>query len=515
MIEAAVQAAETLWVLAARLQAAARPRRRRPGAPLAKARKGAVGRLFAAILAGDTDAAREHFAIVRSALVGKLVLYVPLSRGGLPERIVVARSRERLLERLAACLPRLGLVAETVDVVQLAKSLESRRPRAAGGQRNAASVSEFDRVFEAATKSLVERIVETASTAEAGGAHPDAAAATQRILEGLSLLVPRLLDTWTTHARQLRLSVLERVRDEASFAAVREFIERYGSGLFTQQLLSPPSLRGILRGGVRRFLEQLVDRAEGDFPEDDASEDGPPQRRPVRLIEDLASGVLPMKQAASRLRLILESVAENHAEYRDWNSTTTQSDRGECLHVLLDFLRIKAEHERIAWTLRPVSMAHRVLTRRGAAAAAAAWRGRMQSETEETAATLADRLTQLEGSSGVRLASVSARVRRPFTLALEQDELESLVEPAVTELFTGAPAGAGSRLETRAESFLGVASGSGVEVPAWLDRLGDAVDTAVERAEAGLLAGRPVARLPDAVPWAPLPWDLLRAALAS
>ena len=73
--------------------------------------------------------------------------------------------------------------------------------------------------------------------------------------------------------------------------------------------------------------------------------------------------------AAARLRLVLESIAENHAEYRDWNSTTTQSDRGECLHMLLDFLRIKAEHDRIAWTLRPVNMAHGVLARRGVGAA--------------------------------------------------------------------------------------------------------------------------------------------------
>ena len=514
LIEAAVQAGETLWMLSARLQAADRPRPRRSNRPLAREKKGAIGRLFAAILAGDAAAAREHLAIVRSGLVGKVVLYVPLARGGQPGRIVVARGRERLLERLVACLPRLGLVAETAEIVQLAKSLEAHRPRAAGGgQRVAASVSEFDRIFESATGSLVDRIVETATAAAADGTEPDAATATRRILDGLSLLVPRLLDTWTAHARQLRLSVLERVRDEESFAAVREFIERYGAGLFTQQLLSPPSLRGILRGGVRHFLEQLVDRVNGEAVDFDAAEEAAAPRRPVRLVEDLSSGALPMKVAVARLRLILEAVAENHAEYRDWNSTTTQSDRGECLHVLLDFLRIKAEYDRIAWTLRPVSMAHRVLSRRGAAAAAEAWRGRMRSETEDTVATLAARLTRLETQLGVRLASVSDHVRRQFTLVLEQDELESLVDPAVAELFTGDPAGAGRRLEERAESFLGVSSGSGVEVPAWLDRLDDAVDRAIDGADAPTAAGRGSGRLPEAVPWTPLPWDDLRAVL--
>ncbi|MCE2727517.1 MAG: hypothetical protein LW698_12180 [Planctomycetaceae bacterium] len=139
----------------------------------------------------------------------------------------------------------------------------------------------------------------------------------------------------------------------------------------------------------------------------------------MRLLEDLASGGLPLKQAATRLRLVLESIAENHAEYRDWNSTTTQSDRGECLHILLDFLRVKAEHDRIAWTLRPVNMAHRVLARRGVAAASVAWRTRMRDETRDTAAALVQRLTDLETHWSVRLASVSDRVRRPFTAALE------------------------------------------------------------------------------------------------
>jgi hypothetical protein len=503
LIEAAVQAAETLWMLSARLHL------RTPGSDAGGgAAKAAVGRLFAALFRGDPAAAAVELELVRSRLVGRPVLYVPLSRGGRPDRIVRARSRERLLERLAACLPRLGLVAETAAVVQLAKQLEGLRPQ------GAASVSEFDRVFEAATTALVERITTSAAAADASGP-PAEEVVTERILAGLALLVPRLLETWMTHARQLRLSVLERVRDEKAFATIREFIEHYGSGLFTQHVLAPASLRGILRGGVGRYLEHVLEQGPAD-PE--AGDTAAAPRRPVRLVEDLASGVLPMKQAATRLRLVLESIAENHAEYRDWNSTTTQSDRGECLHILLDFLRVKAEHDRIAWTLRPVNMAHRVLARRGATAAAEAWRERMREETGETAAALVNRLSDLEAHWSVRLASVSDRVRRPFTASLEQDELEALVDPAVRELFVGVPAGAGTRLESKAETFLGVASGSGVEVPEWLERLGAAVDRAVEvaeaRGDAPPGAGVDLGRLPDAVPCLHVGWEPLQAALA-
>jgi hypothetical protein len=493
LIDAAVLVSETLWVLAAHRHVG-----RRAWAGAGPGGRASVGRLLARAMIGDAAGVAAELVPLGTALSGLPVLYVPLSRGGRPDRIVRARARERLLERLAACLPRLGLVGETIALVQLAKSLENRRPA------GAASVSEFDRVFEAATMALVDRIVRSAAAAAQD-------ATTPRILDALSLLVPRLLETWMTHARQLRLSVLERCRDERAFAAVSEFVERYGSGLFTQHLLAPSALRGILRGGVRRYLERLVEFAEFE-PAADA-----PGARPERLLADLRSGALPWRQAASRMRLVLETVAENHAEYRDWNSTTTQSDRGECLHILLDFLRVKAEYDRIVWTLRPVNMAHRVLARHGAADAADAWRRRMADETQETAAALMSRLDALEARWSVRLASVADRVRRPFTAALELDELEALAHPAVAELVTGVPPGAGDRLETKAESFLGVASGSGVEVPDWLDRLGALVDRALERHEVGL-AGQPAdgreGWLAGAVPWVPVSWDDLHGQLA-
>ncbi len=507
LVDAAVEITETLWMLSARLHFAAP---RSACTTRDAEQRGLVGHLFAALLRGDAAATRRLLDDVCGRLAGKAVLYVPLSRGGRPDRIVRARSRERLLTRLCGCLPRIGLVAEATRLVQLAKSLERKRPK--GG----ASVSEFDRVFEAAATALVERIVESAHTPggkDAGGEAVPEAVAKQRILDGLALLVPKLLETWMTHARQLRLSVLERVRDQKAFDTLREFIEQYGAGLFTQHVLTPPSLRGILRGGVRPFLERLLDRDQGEVIEGAAA-----SRRPARLLDELAAGTLPMKVAQTRIRLVLESIAENHAEYRDWNSTTTKSDRGENIHMLLDFLRLKSEYDRIAWTLRPVTMAHRVLARRGESAAAAAWRSRMREETAETAAALVARLGTLEQETGVRLASVGDRVRRAFTAALEQDELESFVEPAVTELTTGKPPGAGAELEARARRFLGVASGSGVEVPEWLERLTNRVDRCLERADgeaASAIAFSRSGSLPDAVAWVPMAWDDLTQALGA
>ncbi|MFM8577601.1 MAG: hypothetical protein ACKOCN_02180 [Planctomycetaceae bacterium] len=470
--DTAVSVTETLWVLSARLKLA--------GA----AGTGPAGRLVAALLNGDVAATEEALQTVQNGLEGRKVLYVPLSRGGRPRRVVRARARVRLLERSASALPRLGLVERATGIVNLARSLEANRP--AGG----ASVSEFDRLFEAATMALVERIARSADDDS------------PRVLEGLAQLVPRLLETWTQHARQLRLSVLERLKDDNAFAAVRQFVERYGRGLFTQHLLAPGSLRGILRGGVRRWIAAQMEKAEGSHDE------------PLQLYVDIASGVVDQRQAASRLRLVLESIAENHAEYRDWNSTTTQSDRGETLHILLDLLRVKAEYDRISWTLRPVSMAHRVLAVRGARDAAAAWRGRVQEETESTWKAIVERLGSLERQWGVRLASVADRVGRPFAAALEQDELEALVPPAVDELNgkTGIDPSvlgrtpAGEALEQRAEALLGVAPGSGVEIPLSLARLERCVDRALTVPPGGRRSGW---RFPESVPWLPIAWDEL------
>ncbi|MBT7730015.1 MAG: hypothetical protein HN703_14130, partial [Planctomycetaceae bacterium] len=424
LVEAALQTGETIWMLSARIAIAQgvvrKTNRSDDEASLLSSKiipKPAVGKLLAAVFVDDQPIIHQQMERIRHHLRGKTVLYVPLARGGRADRVFAARMRERLLERLVAVLPRRGLVEETIGLVRLAKKLESRRPP------GAASVSEFDRVFESATTALVGRIVASAPIAGPSEAEPSSVVTTQRILDGLAILIPKLLETWTTHARQLRLSVLERVRDDKSFQFVKEFIKHYGDGLFTQHLLTPSSLRSILRGGVRPYLERLIkqDSAGTDWRTSDSDEDGgSKQAGPVKLIEAINVGEISLKQATSRLRLILESVAENHSEYRDWNSTTTQSDRGDYLYVLLEFLRIKAEYERIVWTLRPVSMAHRVLVRSGATEAASAWRQRMEEETAGTANDLIERLSVLQQKTGVRLASVSDRVKRPFTAMLEQ-----------------------------------------------------------------------------------------------
>ena len=74
------------------------------------------------------------------------------------------------------------------------------------------------------------------------------------------------------------------------------------------------------------------------------------------------------------LSLVIEAVVENYDQYRDYNSTTTQSDRGEKLYTLLDFLRLQSGYDRVAWNLRPVMTVHEVLLRHSRHDAARRWR---------------------------------------------------------------------------------------------------------------------------------------------
>ena len=74
---------------------------------------------------------------------------------------------------------------------------------------------------------------------------------------------------------------------------------------------------------------------------------------------DELDDAISRREAVGHLTLILEAIVENYGEYRDYNSTTTQSDRGEMLYMLLDFLRLRTQYDRVCWHLKPVISAPR------------------------------------------------------------------------------------------------------------------------------------------------------------
>ena len=91
-------------------------------------------------------------------------------------------------------------------------------------------------------------------------------------------------------------------------------------------------------------------------------------------MDDWAGGNLDRTRTARAAEVVLQALVEHYDEYRDYNTTTTQSDYGENIHILLDFLRVKVRYDRYAWRLRPLALAHEVLCKRGNDDLAGKWR---------------------------------------------------------------------------------------------------------------------------------------------
>ena len=115
------------------------PRRRRRRRAVWRPDRRDVGRA-AASRAGRRSRrrARRVGRVSRRRSRPRQLLYVPHSRGGEPRQVVVTRSMQRLLNDLLGWLPRLGLIRETCQLLDLAQQLESDNPVGQG------AVTEFD-----------------------------------------------------------------------------------------------------------------------------------------------------------------------------------------------------------------------------------------------------------------------------------------------------------------------------------------------------------------------------------
>ena len=414
--------------------------------------------LIRAAMAGDAAEVRRLFPEWLATLRGQPLLYLPIGKRGEPAKIIEARSLLRAVRDLLRALPRLGLLAEAIGLLDAAQESERLHPVGPGG------VTEFDRLFQDGLQALVETLVEVSAGWRAADDTPAAAEAVDaHLVDCLQSLTEALLQRWLAHSNNLRLSSLEHVADEQRFAAVASFVQAYGRDLFTPRFLNLGNLRAILHQGVDAFLTKLAEDPEPDYG--------------GKLLAAIGPDI-PREEAATRLRIVVEAVVENFAEYRDYNATTTQSDHGEMLHVLLDFLRLKASYERVAWNLRPIALTHEVLVRQGRVEAAALWRQSLVERTSEVADQHLHAVTLLERKHGMRLATVADRLAERFVRPLEIDRLKALVAPAIEESRRGLPPAAFVTLEEEADAVAAQPCGAGLDMPAWIIDLQEEVTVA-------------------------------------
>ena len=437
-----------------------------------------------AVLRGDPQGVRNVWRRLISTFGKQTLLYVALARSGHPQRIVASRGLQAVLRRLLAYLPRLGLLRETVQLIATIQEMETNHPVGPG------AITEFDQMFKIGCRAIVRSLV----AASEGWFEPGEASPGDEgeLIAFLEQATEALLRAWLVHSRGVRLSVLEAVSGRGPWNELKHFIEQYGSDLFTQRFMNHGNLRGILHQGVDAWLTSLSEEPdeEGHF----------------RLLDDLDNRT-GREEAVRWLTVALEAVVENYAEYVDYNSTTTQSDRGDMLYTLLDYLRLRASYDRVAWNLQPVVLAHEVLVRSGHDEAADVWRAAVAERTSSIAEDHLKRFLRLNRKYGMRLPSIADRLGERFVRPLVVDRLCALIEPAMDEApdkleptegpgrgeahakrvgEAGRPAGhplagddepgAFARLEEGIQEFTRDISGAGFDVPAWLEALEQEVD---------------------------------------
>ena len=422
--------------------------------PLSGAKADAGSLLLQSLLAGDRNAVGQKWSAFLSELEAQPILYVPLNKGGSPRQIVDARSTQRFLHNLLAWLPRLGLIKQTCELLATAQKLESNHSAGPG------AVTEFDRLFETGLKAIVECLVHSADDWSRDESPAAVRVADDLLVDALQQLTEIQLKSWLKHSRTLRLSVAEKLSDEQNWQEFVDFVRQYGHDLFTQRFLNLGNLRAILHQGVEVWLTQLEE-------EDD-------DRISFKLLEDLDRRI-PRAKAIKHLTMALEVVVENYGEYRDYNSTTTQSDRGELLYMLIDFLRLRVEYDRVAWNLRPVVIAHEIVVKHGRTEAAEKWRRSLSERTCEVADRQQARLAQLSRQYGMRLPSISDRLGERFVRPLAIDRVRALVTPAMEAAHESDDQTAFALLEEEIVSLAKEPSGAGYDVPAWLVALEDEV----------------------------------------
>ncbi len=410
--------------------------------------------VFAAMVLREPVLVRQYF----SELVGHLqdlpLLYVPLAKAGKPEDIVSSRLRQSAINELLLRLPWLGLVSEVYELTNTVLVMERNHPLGPG------AVTEFDELFQTGYTSTVRALIYCAAryqitTAATSNIDDTELESRENILfQCLEMWTESMLVLWLEHSKTLRLSVMEKVAENSSWEELKDFIESYGAELFTQQFLHLGNIRAILHQGVDQWFHQLEKHNVDN----------------IELILQLEKNI--SRQNATRwLTLILESVIENYNEYRDYNGTTTQSDRGELFYILLDFLRLRSRYDRVCWHLKPVVWAHEHLVRGRENGVAKLWRRSLAERVGPEAEKYLERLKKLQDKYSVQMSTVTERLSERFIHPMQIDRMRALVEPSMSVPFSKEANDAFELLKDDARVLCERPLGIGLDLPAWLSAL--------------------------------------------
>jgi hypothetical protein len=405
--------------------------------------------LYSALFRRDAEGLRRMWGPFLEELAQRPLLYVPLAKHGKPANVVRVRSRQHAIEDLLSWMPKLGLILETCQLMEAARDMERRHKVGSG------AVTEFDELFKVGYRSIVEALVTSSRTW-----HQDEA--DDALISCMEQMTESLLATWLAHSRTLRLSALEKAMDRKTWKRLVDFIQRFGGELFTQRFLNLGTIRAILHQGVSAWLGKLREE-----PTDDA---------PVEFLAAFDDESIP-EHAVEDFSLILESIAENFIEFRDYNTTTTQSDKGEMLFSLLDFLRLRTKYDRVCWNLKPVMLSHEILLRHGCDDAARVWQRALNERISDEADGYLRQLAQLQKKYAMRMPTVADRLGERFVRPLSVDRVRALVKRVMEEARSEKLGDFFELFESEIQELTKTPTGVGLDVPTWIAAIEDEVES--------------------------------------
>ncbi|MDA7951052.1 MAG: hypothetical protein MPJ24_06140 [Pirellulaceae bacterium] len=426
---------------------------------------------------GARKKVREFWPLLMATLTQNRLLYIPINRGGNPLEIVEIKIRQQLIRLLLHWLPRLGLFEETCELLETSRQMERNQ------KTNAGAVTEFDALYKIGYRALVDNIVSSSETWEEE-INQKFKTREAGLVSCLEELTETLLLNWLAHSQTLRLSSLELVLQPENWDKLVSFIKNYGADIFTQQFFNIGNIRAILHQGAHNWLTQCKESPRGE--------------QHFSLLDDLNEKI-SVEDAGYLLTIVLEGIMENYAEYKDYNNTTTQSDKGELLYTLLDFLRLRSAYDRVAWNLKPVVLTHETLVRRHHHHAARMWRRALTERIGSEATRYLDELKRLQVEHAMQMPTIAHRLEERFIQPLIIDRVLALVEPAMKERLEGEPQPAFELLEEECELLTKQPSGAGLDIPVWISKLAQEVS----RVEKNILDLSPQNLVDELIPLLP------------
>ncbi|MCR5358658.1 MAG: hypothetical protein K6E55_02095 [Thermoguttaceae bacterium] len=421
---------------------------------------GSVTRVMSGLIHADVDRLRGAWLSMLTDLEKETLLYIPTSRGGEPGAIVRCRCLQQAVLRLFEYAPILGLLVETFELLRTVQKMEQNRPEGPG------AITEFDKIVETAVSSITKMIADSSTSwrmpsPQAGLAY----SAEQALVTFAERAINVLLGCWLSHSAHIRISSVEAIAGSSMWEQIKAFIQRYGTDLFTQHFLNFRNIRAILHQGAASYLQSLMK----------IYQNGEELENGELLVSDLVEKKFPIANAASCLEIIFEAIAENYSEYVDYNSTTTQSDHGEKLYMLLDMFRVLTKYERVAWNLKPVYWAHHLLIQTGHLSAATLWERGVATRSSDAANESLASYQRLSTQYGVWLPSIYEHLGERFVRPLQIARLCGLVPDAIRDASQGESSESFRKLESTVERLANEQSGIGFELPEWLSALQDEV----------------------------------------